>query len=63
MSKKELLAVIRESLAEDRRKPEEAFQRMVRDGLIDADGRPLPRERKLVFSDRGPEPDDRGQIR
>jgi hypothetical protein len=60
MSKKELLLVIRESLEEERRSgPEQTFQRMVEAGLINADGQPAQRERKLFVSkDRAPEPED-----
>jgi hypothetical protein len=59
MSKQDLLLVIQQSLDEDRRTPEETFQRMVAEGLIDADGHPVQRERKLVFGNRSPEPADR----
>ena len=61
MSKKELLLTIQQSLDEDRRNgPAMTFQRMVSEGLIDSDGRPLERERRLLVSkDRVPEPEDR----
>jgi len=61
MSKKELLLVIRRSLEEDRRSgPEQTFQRMIDEGLINADGQPAQRDRKLFVSkDRDPEPEDR----
>ena len=60
MSKKDLLLVIQRSLEEDRRSgPEKTFQRMVAEGLINADGQPVQRERKLFVSkDRAPEPED-----
>ena len=60
MSKKDLLFLIDKGIAEDRKNPEAAFQRMVKDGLIDKDGRPVQRERRLNFNvRRDPEPDDR----
>lgn len=52
MNKEDLLMVIRQSLEEDFRNPEQAFQRMVAEKLIDADGQPIERERKLIYSNR-----------
>lgn len=57
MSKEELLKIIREGLDEDHRDPEQAFARMVAEGLIDTEGRPIHRERKLIIGNREPEPD------
>lgn len=57
MDKQELLSIIRQALEEDFKSPEKTFQRMVKDGLIDSEGQPVERERRLIFSDRLKESD------
>jgi hypothetical protein len=55
MDKEDLLLIIKKSLEEDRLAPEIVFQRMIDDELIDADGKPIQRKRRLIFGDRPPE--------
>ena len=56
ISKKELLLLIQEALEEDRlADPQKIFQRMIDEKLIDINGLPIQRERKLYISNREPE--------
>ena len=57
MSKEQLLEIIKQHLDEDRANPEGCFRRLVEDKLIDEDGKPVQRERRLIFGNRDPEPD------